>query len=266
LSEPLKIAVLVKEVPDTYGDRHLDLETGLTDRAGSDAVLDEIGGRAVEVAVSYAEANEGTEVVAVTMGPESATKALREALAIGADSAVHVSDEALAGADLGLTAEVLAAAIRRLGADLVLAGNQSTDGLGGVLPAMLAEHLGRPHATNLDAIEIGAGGITGPRASDFGEISVSAPLPAVASITDRLPDARFPSFKGNSAAKKKPIETLTAADLGVTVEDPQAPRSILISVAARPPREGGTKITDDGTGGTKIAEFLEQNRLIGEPS
>jgi len=266
LSESLKIAVLVKEVPDTYGDRHLDLETGLADRGASDAVLDEIGGRAVEVAVSYAEANEGTEVVAVTMGPESATKALREALAIGADSAVHVSDEALAGADLGLTAEVLAAAVERLDVDLVLAGNQSTDGLGGVLPAMLAELLGRPHATNLDAIEIAGDGITGTRASDFGAMTLSTPLPAVASITDRLPDARFPSFKGNSAAKKKPLETLTAADLGVAPENPEAPRSILISVAARPPREGGVKITDEGDGGAKIAEFLDQNRLIGEAS
>ncbi|MBS1845634.1 MAG: electron transfer flavoprotein subunit beta/FixA family protein [Actinobacteria bacterium] len=258
----MRIAVLVKEVPDTYGERHLDLETGLVDRAASDAVLDEIGGRALEAAVSHAEANAGTEVVALTVGPESAAEALREALAIGADRAVHVTDPQLGGADLGLTAEVLAAAVERLDADLVLAGNQSTDGLGGVIPAMLAELLGRPQATNLDAIGIGAGEVCGTRASDHGTMVVRASLPAVASITDRLPDPRFPSFKSTSAAKKKPIETLAAADLGVAVEDPAAPRSILISVAARPPRAGGMKIDDEGDGGTRIAEFLAQNRLV----
>ncbi|MBS1881223.1 MAG: electron transfer flavoprotein subunit beta/FixA family protein [Actinobacteria bacterium] len=258
----MKIAVLVKQVPDTYEDRHLDLETGLADRGASESVLDEIGGRALEVAVSQAEAADGTEVVAVTVGPESATTALREALAIGADSAVHVVDPELSGADVQLTAEVLAAVVERLGADLVLAGNQSTDGLGGVVPAILAELLERPAATNLDAIEIGADGVSGRRASDHGAISLTAPLPAVASITDRLPDPRFPNFKSTSAAKKKPIENLSLADLGVAAEDPSMPRSILVSVAARPPRNGGVKINDEGDGGTRIAEFLEQNRLV----
>jgi electron transfer flavoprotein beta subunit len=258
----VKIVVLIKEVPDTYGDRELDLETGLADRGASEAVLDEIGERALEVAVSYAEEHDGTEVVAATVGPESATTTLRQALAIGADRAVHVVDPELLGADIQLTAEVLAAVVTHLGAELVLTGNQSTDGLGGVIPAIIAELLGRSHATNLDAIEISEGGISGTRAFDHGAMQLTAPLPAIVSITDRLPDARFPSFKNVSAAKKKPIETLSLADLGVTAEDPTVPRSILVSVAARPPRTGGVKITDEGDGGTKIAEFLEQHRIV----
>jgi electron transfer flavoprotein beta subunit len=260
----VKIVVLVKEVPDTYGDRELDLETGLADREASDAVLDEIGGRALEVAVSYAEEHDGTEVVAVTMGPESAADALRQALAIGADSAVHVTDPSLLGADIQLTAEVLAAVVTRLGADLVLTGNQSTDGLGGVIPAVIAELLDRPQATNLDAVEISGEGITGNRASDYGAMRIATPLPAIVSITDRLPEARFPNFKSVSAAKKKPIEVLSAADLGVSPDDPSVSHSILVSVAARPPRTGGVKLTDDGEGGAKIAEFLEQSGLVAE--
>ncbi len=259
----MKIVVLVKEVPDTYGDRALDLETGLTDRGASEAVLDENDGRALEVAVSYAEQHAGTEVVAATVGPETATATLRQALAIGADRAVHVLDPQLLGADILLTAEVLAAVVTRLGADLVVTGNQSTDGLGGVIPAAIAELLSRPHATNLDAIEISAEeGITGTRASDHGAMQLSEPLPAIVSITERLPEARFPSFKSVSAAKKKPIETLSLADLGIIAEDPSVPRSILVSVSARPRRAAGVKVTDDGDGGNQIAEFLEQSRLV----
>jgi electron transfer flavoprotein beta subunit len=171
-------------------------------------------------------------------------------------------DPGLLGADLQLTAEVLAAVVARLDADLVLTGNQSTDGLGGVVPAIIAELLSRAHATNLDAVEISEEGITGTRAFDFGAMRISAPLPAIVSVTDRLPDARFPNFKSVSAAKKKPIETLSPADLGVVADDPSVPRSILVSVAARPPRTGGVKIADEGDGGIRIAAFLEQNRLV----
>ncbi|MEW1782939.1 electron transfer flavoprotein subunit beta, partial [Arthrobacter sp. NPDC080086] len=137
----MKIVVLVKEVPDTYGDRKLSLETGLADRGANEAVIDEIGERALEMALSHADAHEGTDVVVLSLAPESATATLRKGLAMGAGSAVHVCDEALRGADLGLTAETLAAAIRRTGFDLVVTGNLSTDGTGGMIPAMLAELL-----------------------------------------------------------------------------------------------------------------------------
>ncbi len=258
----MKIVVLIKEVPDTYGERKLDLGTGLADRAATDAVLDEIGERALEVALSYADAAEGVDVVALSMGPESAVTTVRKALAMGAASAVHVVGEELAGADMGTTAEVLAAALRRTGFDLVIAGNVSTDGSGGMLPAMLAELLEVPQLTALSAVEIAPGAVSGTRASDAGVMTVSAELPAVVSVTEALPDARFPNFKGIMAAKKKPYETIPVTELGI---DPQAEvlgRSILVSVAEKPPRQAGVKVVDEGDAGERLAEFLVSNRVV----
>jgi electron transfer flavoprotein beta subunit len=180
---------------------------------------------------------------------------------MGAASAVQVVDDALLGADLGLTAEVLAAALRRIGFDLVIAGNLSTDGSGGVLPSMVAELLDVPAATALNSVEIGDAEVSGERASDGATMKVTAPLPAVISITERLPDARFPNFKGIMAAKKKPFETLSLADLAVEPEDHSASRSIVIALSEKPPREAGVKIVDEGDAGEKLAEFLIQNRL-----
>jgi len=257
----MKIVVLVKEVPDTYGDRKLDLETGLADRAASDRVLDEIGERALEVALSYADAHPGTEVSVVSMASEAAAATIRKGLAMGAASALQVADPALAGADLGVTAAVLAAAVRRVGFDLVITGNLSTDGTGGVLPAMLAEHLQVPQATALSSVVIGDGEVTGTRATDFGTAQVSAELPAVISITEALPDARFPNFKGIMAAKKKPFETVTLADLGVDVDPGAAAQSIMTAVSEKPPRGAGVKIVDEGDAADKLAAFLVENRL-----
>jgi electron transfer flavoprotein beta subunit len=257
----MKIIVLVKEVPDTYGERKLDLETGLADRAASERVLDEIGERALEVALAHADTHDDVDVVVMSMAPEASAATIRKGLAMGAASAVHLTDPGLAAADLGLTARALAAAIRRTGFDLVIAGNLSTDGSGGVLPAMLAELLEVPNATALSSVEIDADSVTGTRDVDGGTMRVSAPLPAVISITEALPDARFPNFKGIMAAKKKPFETLSAADLGIEPQDLSLPVSIMTAVAPKPPRTAGTKIVDEGDGGTRIAEFLIQNRL-----
>jgi electron transfer flavoprotein beta subunit len=256
----MKIIVLVKEVPDTYGERKLDLETGLADRAASEPVLDEIGERALEVALSYADKNEA-EVVVMSMAPERAATTIRKGLAMGAASAVQIADPGLAGADLGLTARTLAAGIRKTGFDLVIAGNLSTDGSGGVLPAMLAELLDVPNLTALSTVEIAADSISGTRTTDDGTMRLSAPLPAVISITEALPDARFPNFKGIMAAKKKPFETLTASDVDVDPQDLSVAASIMTAIAEKPPRSAGVKITDEGDGGTKIAEFLIENRL-----
>jgi electron transfer flavoprotein beta subunit len=257
----VKIIVLVKEVPDTYGDRKLNLETGIADRAASETVLDEIGERSLEVALSYADANAGTEVVVLSMAPESAAATVRKGLAMGAGSAVQVVDEALLGADLGLTAEVLAAAASRTGFDLLIAGNQSTDGSGGVLPAMIAELLDAPAALNLTSVTISEGEVTGTRATDAGTVEVTASYPAVISITEALPDARFPNFKGIMAAKKKPFETFSLADLDVDAERADAARSIMIALGEKPPRSAGVKIVDEGDAGEKLAEYLIQNRL-----
>ncbi|MFT4215326.1 MAG: electron transfer flavoprotein subunit beta/FixA family protein [Microbacterium sp.] len=257
----MKIVVLVKEVPDTYGDRKLSLETGLTDRAASERVLDEIGERALEVALKHADADPGTEVQVISMAPADAAATIRKGLAMGAASALQVVDDALVGADLGVTAAVLAAAVQRVGFDLVISGNLSTDGSGGVLPAMIAEHLDVPHATALSDVTITASEITGTRATDAGAAQVTAPLPAVISITEALPDARFPNFKGIMAAKKKPFETVSLADLRVDVDPASAPQSILVAVSEKPPRGAGVKIVDEGDAGERLAAYLIENRL-----
>ena len=257
----MKIIVLVKEVPDTYGDRKLSLESGLADRSG-EVVLDEISERALEAALTYAEANAGTEVVAIAMGPESVPTALRKALAMGAVKAVHVLDDGLVGADLGLTAEVLAAAVRREGFDLVVTGNISTDGSGGALPSMLAELLEVPAATNLSSFQIADSTLSGHRTLDQGSYEVSATLPAVISVTERMPDPRFPNFKGIMAAKKKPLEVKTLADYGINADDMTASRGIMIKIDERPARAAGIKITDEGDAAQKLAAFLAESRLV----
>jgi electron transfer flavoprotein beta subunit len=255
----MRIVVLIKEVPDTWSERRLDLGTGIVDRGSSDAVMDEIGERAVEVALTYKDGVADTEVVVVAMGPASAKTILRKALAMGATSAVHIVDDRLRGADMARTASVLAAAIRRIGFDLVIAGNESTDGRGGVVPAMIAEHLGVAHATSLATVVITDAVVSGDRVGESEMIAIEARLPAVISITERLPDARFPSFKGTMAAKKRPLETLTVDDIGAV---PPVGGSSIMSVEARPHRSAGVKIVDTGDAGRQLAEFFESKRLI----
>lgn len=223
-------------------------------------MLDEIAERALEVALSYADKNAGTEVVVLSMAPESAAATVRKGLAMGAASAVQVVDEQLLGADMGLTAEVLAAALTRVGFDLVIGGNQSTDGSGGMVPAMVAELLDVPGAMSLNSVEIAEGKVSGTRGSDGATMQVTADLPAVITITEALPDARFPNFKGIMAAKKKPFETLSLEDLGIEAHSAEASRSIVIALSEKPPREAGIKIVDEGDAGEKLAEFLVQNR------
>jgi len=257
----MKIVVLVKVVPDTWGERRISTESGLADRAASEWVIDEIGERALEVALKVTDVNPGAEVVMLSMGPGEAETALRKGLAMGATSAVHASDEALLGADLGVTAEVLSAAIRRIGFDAVIAGNLSTDGSGGVIPAMLAEHLGVPHVTSLTEVTWEDSRVGGTRSVEQGTLAVSAALPAVVSITEGLDDPRFPSFKGIMSAKKKPFQTLTVADLGVDLADESRGRSIVIAVAERPARSAGIKFVDEGDAGERLAEYLVNARL-----
>jgi len=258
----MKIVVLVKEVPDTWGDRRFNLETGLTDRESSERVLDEIVERGLEFAISYAEQHDGVEVVALSMASEDATPSIRKALAMGADSGVLLADKELVGADLTLTAEVLAAALHRIGFDLIVTGDQSTDGSGGVLAAALAELLDIPQLTKLSSVELESDKISGTRTNGRVTLSLASPLPAIISVTERFPDGRFPNFKGIMAAKKKPLETLSLRDLGEVIETLGSPRSILTEISARPPRSAGIKIVDEGDAGQQLAEFLKKNQLV----
>ncbi len=258
----MKVIVLMKEVPDTYGERTLDLETGLLNRSMSEPVLDEITERALEVALTHRESQPGTEVVLLTVGPEGSLPAtLRKGLAMGADRAVHVCDAAMLGADMTLTAEVVAAAVKHIGFDLVVAGNASTDGGGGALPGMVAELLGVAGLTSLSSVVLDELTVSGRCTTEFDSFEASADLPAVISVSEALPDARFPNFKGIMAAKKKPFETLDLAQLGISLDD-EASRSIVISAAKRAARTSGIRIEDAGDAGEQIADFLAQNQLI----
>jgi len=260
----MKIVVLVKQVPDTWGERQLNPDTGRVDRDATDRVIDEIGERALEVALTYRDAHKGTEVVVLSMGPASVTAALRKSLSMGADSAIHVLDDALVGADVGWTARVLAAAITRAGCDLVVGGNESTDGRGGVIPAMIAEHLGQPHLGYLNTVELTDAQVAGERTTESGLVRAHCPLPAVISVTESLPEARFPNFKGILTAKKKPLEVLSLADLGLdpaSAFDGQA-RSRVVTTSPRPARSAGTITVDTGNAAVELADFLVAERLI----
>lgn len=258
----MKIVVLLKEVPDTFGVRRLNLETGLIDRGSSEPVLDEICERALEVALAHADSSEGVEVDVVTVGPESAENNVRKALAMGADSAILVADEGLIGADIGLTAETLAKVLQETDYDLIIAGNQSTDGSSGMLAPWLAELLGVPVATNLKSVTIGDGRVSGEQAGDGVTQEVMVPLPAVISVTEQLPEGRFPNFKGIRAAKKKPLRVKSLADLGIDPLDMSMPRVVMTSVVEPPPREVGFKLVDDGTAAQQLVASLADKRLI----
>ncbi|MDX3078663.1 electron transfer flavoprotein subunit beta/FixA family protein, partial [Streptomyces sp. MI02-7b] len=210
----LRIVVAVKYVPDATGDRHFagDLTT---DRDAVDGLLSELDEYAVEQALQIAEASDGAEVTVVTVGPGDAKDALRKALSMGADKAVHVEDEGLHGSDVMATSLVLAKAIERVGFDLVVMGMASTDGTAGVVPALVAERLGVPQVTLLSQVGVEGGVVSGRRDGDSASEQLEASLPAVVSVTDQSGEARYPSFKGIMAAKKKPVESLGLSDLGV---------------------------------------------------
>ena len=256
----MKIIVLVKQVPDTWGDRTLDLRTGWLDRVSSDCVIDEINERALEVALSYQDSNDA-EVVALTMGPDSAKDMLRKALAMGADSAIHLLDGGLAGADLLRTSEVIAAAATKAGFDLIIAGNESTDGRGGTLPSLIAGRLGVAQATYLDSVVITTDAVSGHRATENGSMTVHAQLPAVVSVTEQSAEPRFPNFKGIMRAKKKPVTVWSLADLGLEATSASA-HCVITQTSPRPARVAGTKIVDHGNAGVELAEFLAAGRLI----
>ena len=260
----MKIVVLVKHVPDATAERTFSDTDHTTDRVGVDGLLSELDEYAIEEALKIVESSEG-EVVVLTMGPEQAADALRKGLQMGATSAVHVMDEALHGSDAIATSLVLAAAIRKIGAaDLVLTGMASTDGTMSVVPAMIAERLGLPHVGFVGELTVADGAVTGRRDGDAASETVQAALPAIVSVTDQINEPRYPSFKGIMAAKKKPFETWSLADLGVDPADVglSAAWSVVEDVTKRPPRTAGQVMTDDGEGGVRLVEFLVTQKFV----
>ena len=260
----MDIVVLVKQVPDTYSERKLRASDGSLDRDASDAVLDEINERAVEEALQLREAH-GGQVTVLTMGPERAAEAIRKALSMGADAAVHLSDDGLAGADAVGTARALAAAIRTVGdVDLVVAGNEASDGRSAAVPAMVAEALEMPALTHARQVTVEGSTVTVRRETDDGVVVLRAELPAVVSVNEKINEPRYPSFKGIMAAKKKKVVALSSADLGLDPAALGAAGSLttVTHVAPKPPKAAGEKVVDDGDGGARVAAFLVTQKLI----
>jgi electron transfer flavoprotein beta subunit len=253
----VKIAVCVKAVPDAAAGRRLDPTTQRIDRSVELAVSD-FDTYAVEEALRLKEAAGDGEVVVVSMGPERAMDALRKTLAMGADRAVLVTDDTLVGSDLLGTSRALAGVLEREGADLVLFGQQSADGGGACLWAAVADRLRQPVISQVSELWVDGGGATGKRQTEFGYDTIRVPLPAVVAVSDAINTPRYPSLKGIMGAKKKPQETLAAADVGGA----EAAGTTVTAVEPPPARGDARRIEDDGSAAEQIVEFLAEKRLI----
>ena len=254
------IAVCVKEVPDATAARRIDPATRRLDRSG-ERTLNPFDAHAVEEALRLKEGPAGadTEVVVLCMGPETAMRTLGKALSLGADRAVLISDDALAGADIWLTARVLAAALEREHYDLVLLGQQAADSESYVMAASVADRLRRPLVTQVAQLTLEGAVIRAKRQTESGYDVIEAPLPAVVSVADSINDPRYPSLKSIMGAKKKPQETLTAADLEIS----DAPRTEVLALSSPPAKEGGRRLEDEGGSSAEaIVEFLVERKIL----
>ncbi|WP_029432831.1 electron transfer flavoprotein subunit beta/FixA family protein [Blastococcus sp. URHD0036] len=259
----MNIVVLVKQVPDSGTQRTLDPSDNTVARAGADNVVNEIDEYAIEEALTVKEA-QGGEVTVLTVGPASATDAIRKALSMGADKAVHVVDDAIHGSCAIQTSAILAAALQQMEYDLILTGATSTDGQVAVMPALLAERLGLPQVSGAQKLTVEGSTVKVNRQTDGGYWALEAPLPAIVSTWDTINEPRYPSFKGIMAAKKKPVETKTLADLGI---DPStvglgSATSSVVDFAGRPPKGEGVKVTDEGDGAQKFVDYLAGQKIV----
>jgi electron transfer flavoprotein beta subunit len=259
----MNIVVLVKQVPDSGAERNLRADDNTVDRASANNVINEMDEYALEEALRLAEAH-GGEVTVLTMGPERAADSIRKSLSMGPDRAVHVRDDALRGSCAVATSRVLAAALNTLNPDLVLCGAESTDGRVQVLPHMLAERLGIAALTGARKLTVEGDTLTIERQTEEGYEVVTAQTPAVVSVWDTINEPRYPSFKGIMAAKKKPVQALTLADLGIPAEEVglAGATSAVLEHARRPVRAAGTKVNDAGDGGARLVEFLAAEKFV----
>ena len=258
----MNIVVCAKQIPDPAAPGELDPTDNTLKRDGK-LILDESDMYGVEMALQLVDAAGDGEVSLVSMAPNGEVAGLRTALAMGAAKAVLVSDPELAGSDALTTAKVLAAATRRLGAaDLIIAGTESSDGYTGTVPEQVAAVLGLPSVTFAKSVAVADGVLTVNRQTEAGYDEVTCPLPAVVSVTAGVVEPRYPSFKGIMAAKSKPVETVTAADLGVAPVGWAGAGQQIVDVADAPERQSGEIIEDDGEAHTKVVEFLAGLKVI----
>jgi electron transfer flavoprotein beta subunit len=259
----MKIVVCVKQVPDTWSEKKLDPASKTLDRDSVDGVMNELDEYAVEEALKIAEAT-GGEVTVLSMGPSQSNDTIRKALSMGANAGIHIQDDGLAGSDAIGTSLAIAKVVEGRGFDLIIFGSESTDARMSVIPAMVAERLGLPQLTFANKVEAAAGSVKAHRLTDYGYDVVEASTPAVISVVEKINEPRYPSFKGIMAAKKKPVEVVSIADAGIEPASVGlgAAWSEVAEFAAAPPRAAGTIVTDEGDGGTKIAEYLSAQKFI----
>jgi electron transfer flavoprotein beta subunit len=259
----MNIVVLVKQVPDTEAERKLNPADNTVDRAAVDPVINYIDEFAIEEGLRLKEAH-GGEVTILTVGPERATESIRKALSMGADKAIHVSDEALHGSDAIQTAKVIAKALGTVEWDVVVAGSEATDSRMAIVPALVAEALGAPQLTQARKVTVDGSTVTIERVTDTGYESVQGSTPAVISVVEKINDPRYPSFKGIMAAKSKPITALGVADLGLDAGEIGLAnaQTQVVSFENAPPRAAGQTVKDEGNGGVAIAEYLASKKLI----
>jgi electron transfer flavoprotein beta subunit len=259
----MRIAVCVKHVPDASGHRTFTADNTV-DRVGVDGMLSELDEYAVEEALRIRD-DVGGEVVIVTVGPQQARAAILKSLQMGADAGVHVVDDAIHGSDAVGTSYVLAKALERQGADLIVCGMASTDGSMGVIPAMVAERLALPQVTLASEVTVDGSTVTIRRDGDVATEIVESSLPLLLSVTDQCNEPRYPSFKAIMAAKKKPVEVLTLDDLGIAADEVGlgSAWTRVLSFQERPPRSAGTIVADDdGMGARQLVDFLAGQKFI----
>jgi electron transfer flavoprotein beta subunit len=256
----MKIAVCVKHVPE--GTKRIDPGTKRLDRSGEGA-LNQFDANAVEEALRI-KGDSDSEVVVVSLGPVKAADSLRKALAMGADRAVLVSDDAAAGSDLVATSKILAAALEREGADLVIFGQQASDSDGAVIWAAIAERLERPVVSQAAELTVDEGTLRVKRQTEFGYDVIEAPLPAVVAVSDAINEPRYPSLKGIMGAKKKPFDTLSLSDVGVDASEAgeAGSKTEVLALTDPPSRGDARKIEDDGNAAQAIVDFLAEKRLV----
>lgn len=259
----MKIVVLVKQVPDSGAERNLRSDDSTVDRESANNVINEMDEYAIEEALKLKEAH-GGEVTILTMGPDGASESIRKALSMGPDKAVHILDDALHGSCALGTSKVLAAALKTLEPDLVLAGAESTDAGGQVMPHMLSERLGIAALTGARKLTVDGSTLTIERQTEEGYEIVTAATPAVVSVWDTINEPRYPSFKGIMEAKKKKVQKLSLADLGVSGDEVgfAGASTAVLEHSKRPPRQAGTRVVDEGEGGVKLVEFLTAEKFV----
>jgi electron transfer flavoprotein beta subunit len=261
----VKILVTVKRVPDTAAEKRLDPDDKTLDRESVETIMNPVDEYAVEEALRLREAV-GGEVVVLCMGPTSALPAVRKALSMGPDAAVHVHDEALHGSCAFNTARVLAAAVGTVEPDVVLMGSESTDARTSLVPSALAEQLGWPALTDAKKLEVDGGTIRVHRETETGYDVVEADGPAVVSVVKGINEPRYPSFKGIMAAKSRPVTDLALADLGIDPSEVgmEGATTEVVDFAPRPPKQAGRKVQDpgDGSAALELADFLAANKFV----